>query len=114
MSRTLVLLVTAALALAASATAPGSPTRATLRLSDAQPVTLTGLRFHPREHVRVTVTAESGRRSRVVLANRRGALVATFAGLSTDRCSGLSALAVGGRGSRAAFKLVPLGCPPSP
>jgi hypothetical protein len=41
-------------------------------------------------------------------------LVATFAGLSTDRCSGLSALAVGGRGSRAAFKLVPLGCPPSP
>jgi hypothetical protein len=39
--------------------------------------------------------------------------VTTFSELSADRCSGLSAVAVGGLGSRATFKLVPLGCPPT-
>jgi hypothetical protein len=114
MSKALVLLVTTSLALVASAAAPGSPTRASLRLTDAQPVTLSGVRFHPGEGVRVTVAVGSVHRSRFIRASRAGVFVARFSEVSTDRCSGLSALAVGGRGSRATFKLVPLGCPPSP
>ena len=115
MSRLLAILVTATLALAASAEATRtSGSRAVLRLTDAQPVELSGRRFHAGERVRVTVVAGATRRSRLVRATRGGTFATTFSELSADRCSGLSAVAVGGRGSRATFKLVPLGCPPSP
>lgn len=112
MSKLLVLLV-ATLAMAGSAGAThtngASPL---LRLTDSQPVTLSGLRFQPRERVRVAVVAGTARRSRLVRATRAGRFVATFSDLSADRCNGFFARADGGRGSRATFKLVPVGCPP--
>jgi hypothetical protein len=114
MSRVLLILVAAAFALGGSAgAAQTSGSRALLRLTDTQPVKLTGLHFHSGERVRVTVVAETARRTRLVRATRAGAFVATFSELSTDRCGELSAVAVGARGSRATFKLIPLGCPPS-
>jgi hypothetical protein len=108
----LVILLAATLALAGPAGATRSGARPLLRLTDARPVELTGQRFRAAERVRVTVVTGATVRSRLVRASRAGAFVATFAELSADRCSGLSAVAVGGRGSRASFKLVPLGCPP--
>jgi hypothetical protein len=112
MQRLLVILLAATLALAASAGATRNGPRPVLRLTDAQPVELSGQRFRAAERVRVTVVTGATTRSRLVRAGRAGAFVATFAELSADRCDGLSAVAVGGRGSRAVFKLVPLGCPP--
>lgn len=82
--------------------------KATLKLSGA-PLTLRGAHFRPNERVRVTVTSML-RRTRQVTASPAGVFVVRFAG-AQDRCSGLVALAVGARGSRAALKLPPLGCP---
>lgn len=113
MSRLLPILVAATLALAGSAGAAQSGKRAQLRLTGAQPVELSGQRFRSTERVRVTVVTGTTRGSRLVRASRAGTFVATFTELSADRCSGLSALAVGAGGSRATFKLVPLGCPPT-
>jgi hypothetical protein len=113
MSKLLVLLAAAALAIAGSAGATHTKgSRPLLRLADSQPVKLSGLRFQPRERVRVSVVARTVRRSRLVRATRTGYFVATFSDLSADRCNGLFASAVGGGGSRATFKLVPVGCPP--
>jgi hypothetical protein len=113
MSRVLVILAAAALALGGSVgAAQTSGSRPLLRLTDSQPVKLSGQRFRSAERVRVTVVTGKTRSSRLVRATSAGAFVATFTELSADRCSGLSAVAVGGRGSRATFKLVPLGCPP--
>jgi hypothetical protein len=113
MSKALVLLVAATLAIAGSAGATHTKgARPLLRLTDSQPVKLSGLRFLPTERVRVAVVAGTARRSRLVRATRAGRFVATFSDLSADRCSGLFASAVGVRGSRATFKLVPVGCPP--
>jgi hypothetical protein len=114
MSRLFPILVAATLALAGSAGATRpSDKRPLLRLTDAQPVELSGQRFRAAERVRVTVVTATTRRSRLLRASRAGAFVTTFSELSVDRCSGLSAVAVGAGGSRATFKLIPLGCPPS-
>jgi hypothetical protein len=113
MSKLLLLLVAVTLAIAGSAGATHTNgARPLLRLTGSQPVKLSGLRFQPRERVRVAVVAGKARRSRVVRATRAGRFVATFSDLSADRCRGLFARADGGRGSRATFKLVPVGCPP--
>jgi hypothetical protein len=113
MSRVLVILAAVALAVGGSAgAAQTNGSRPLLRLTDSQPVKFSGQRFHAAERVRVIVVTGKTRSSRLVRATRAGAFVATFSELSADRCSGLSAVAVGGRGSLATFKLVPLGCPP--
>jgi hypothetical protein len=99
-----------ALALLGS-TAIGSESRkkATLRLSAAAPLTLRGANFLPSERVRVTVSSEL-RRSKQVTASPAGVFVVRFPGVY-DRCSGLFALAVGARGSRAGLKLPLPACP---
>jgi hypothetical protein len=113
MSRLFPILAAATLALAGSAGATQDGKRPLLRLTDAQPVELSGQRFRATERVRVTVVTGTTRSSRIVRASRAGAFVTTFSELSADRCSGLFAVAVGAGGSRATFKLVPLGCPPT-
>ena len=113
MSKLLVLLAAATLAIAGSAAAAHTTgARPLLRLTDSQPVKLSGLRFKPGERVRVSVVTGTARRSRLVRATRAGRFVATFSDLSADRCNGFFARAEGARGSRATFKLVPVGCPP--
>jgi hypothetical protein len=107
----LVVIFVLSLALLGSAAGDGGQVRqkATLKLSGGAPLTLRGAHFRPNERVRVTVTSML-RRTRQVTASPAGVFVVRFAG-AQDRCSGLVALAVGARGSRAGLKLPPLGCP---
>lgn len=83
-----------------------------MRLADREPLTLRGVRFRTRELVRVRVTADGGTRARRVRTTASGSFVSQF-GLTLDRCSGLYAVAVGSRGSRAILKLPEPLCPPS-
>ena len=96
-------------ALGAATEARRSPA---LRLADREPLTLSGVRFHARELVRVKVTADSGTASRRMRATASGSFTSQF-DLALDRCSGLYAVAVGSRGSRATLKLPEPLCPPS-
>ncbi len=106
----LVVIIVLGLAVLGSAAIGGeSRQKATLKLSSGAPMTLRGAHFRPNERVRVTVTSML-RRTRQVTASPSGTFVVRFAG-AHDRCSGLVALAVGARGSRAGLKLPPLGCP---
>lgn len=107
-----VLSVTLALGLAlVGSVANGGESRkkATLQLSGGIPLTLRGANFLPGERVRVTISGEL-RRTKQVTATRAGAFVVRFSA-AYDRCSGLLAVAVGARGSRAVLKLPPLACP---
>jgi hypothetical protein len=96
-------------ALGAASEARRSPA---LRLADRQPLTLRGVHFRARELVRVQVTADSGTRTRRVRTTASGSFVSQF-GPVLDRCSGLYAVAVGSRGSRATLKMPQPLCPPS-
>jgi hypothetical protein len=82
------------------------------RLSVARgaPLVLRGVGFVPAETVRVTVTAERKLAKRVT-ADADGRFTVRFA-TSFDRCLGLSAVAVGDRGSRARLKTPELLCRP--
>lgn len=82
-----------------------------LRLVSASPLTIRGLRFVAKERVRVMVL-EAGSATRRVSADVQGTFVASFQETSADRCSALSVLAVGSRGSRAALKRPGPLCPP--
>jgi hypothetical protein len=95
--------------------AQGKERRATLRVVNLQPVTLAGSRFVAAEAVRVTVTAQGSTERRSVRATSRGTFVVRFETLSVDRCNGgLTARALGARGSFASTKVLPLPlCPPS-
>jgi hypothetical protein len=85
--------------------------KARLALARGAPLVLRGVGFVPAEHVRVTVTAEHQRAKRVT-ADAAGRFTVRFA-TSFDRCLGLSAVAVGDRGSRARLKTPELLCRPS-
>jgi hypothetical protein len=85
--------------------------KARLSLARGAPLVLRGVNFVPAEHVRVTVSAERQLAKRIT-ADAAGRFVARFR-TSFDRCLGLSAVAVGNRGSRARLKTPELLCPPS-
>lgn len=110
--RTLALIGTASLVLAASA-AGGSEVRAKAKLTllPATQLTLRGSKFVPRERVRVSVVSERSL-AKWVTANGSGVFVVRF-DAAYDRCSGLVATATGARGSRAGLKMPQLGCPPT-
>jgi hypothetical protein len=82
-----------------------------LRLAGASPLKVRGQRFLPAERVRVTVR---GARiaTRPVSADEQGSFVAAFQDVVVDRCSALSVLAVGSRGSQAVLKRSGPLCPP--
>jgi hypothetical protein len=106
------LVITAALCLALlGSTASGSESRkqAKLKLTAGIPLTIRGTNFLPNERVRVTVSGEL-RRTKQVIANRSGVFLVRFQ-TAFDRCSDMTALAVGARGSRAMLKMPQLGCP---
>lgn len=111
-----VAIVVAALAVALLGSTAGTGTsspsgRATLKLVRGAPLELRGVHFIPGERVRVRVVAE-GSKTRRVTANGSGGFVVQFPTVTYDRCSGLLALAIGSRGSRAGLKRPPLLCPP--
>ncbi|MFL5931558.1 MAG: hypothetical protein ACJ75P_09895 [Gaiellaceae bacterium] len=70
------------------------------------PPTLKGTNFKPGENVTVKV---EGRRAKKVQANGSGSFTVRFAA-RVERCNGMTATAVGDKGSRAAFQLAELMC----
>ena len=100
------LLVIAAAGLIAAAVAAAAPQRPALRLVDADPATFSGRAFKPRETVRIAFV-DAVAPSLRVRANRYGTFTASFDGVALDRCEAVFVRAVGGRGSRAAYKRLP-------
>ena len=85
--------------------------KAKLQIVRGATLVVRGTHFVPGERVVVSVTAQRNASKRMV-ADARGIFVARFR-ISFDRCSsGLNALAVGDRGSRARLRLPELMCPP--
>ena len=85
------------------------PRRAALELRSTDPVVVLGRGFAPREPVLLTATTGSIRRIVPLIARRNGTFKARFR-LHLGRCSPVTVLAVGTRGSRAILKVDP-GCP---
>jgi hypothetical protein len=85
----------------------------TMSIVDRTPLTLRGTGFAAGERVRVLVRVPGPLQKRVT-ASRRGLFVAAFSKASYNRCSGLTAFAIGSRGSRARLLLPAPACPPSP
>jgi len=84
----------------------------TVRLADPTPVTLRGVGFVPYESVRLEVRLGEELRIRKLRAGQGGGFREVFSALRYDRCHGALAIrAVGARGSRVSWKIVPLECP---
>jgi hypothetical protein len=80
--------------------------KARLMPMSVAPPTLKGTNFKPGENV--TVKVEGGR-SRKVQADGSGSFTVRFPA-RVERCNGITATAVGDKGSRAAFQLAELMC----
>jgi hypothetical protein len=90
----------------------GAPDNAKVRLMDAAPVTLRGVGFAPSEGVKLTVALGERKAKRSVQATRAGLFTATFSSFRYNRCSGsLEVRAVGSKGTRVSWELIPLECP---
>ena len=111
MRRLAIVLLTIAIAGVASASTTAMATRPMLRLSDDSPMTLRGLGFRQGEHVKVTAAVGGKRAVHWVWAGGAGGFVVRFRSMDANACRGSSAIAVGDRGSYAAFKRVPGVCP---
>lgn len=95
-------------ALAAPTTAVTS--RPVLRLADDEPLMFSGSGFRASEHVKVVAIAGE-RAARSVTAGSSGRFSVRFRGMDADACRGLTAIAIGDRGSRATYKRAPGQCP---
>ncbi len=115
MRRTALAVAFVAVALAASAAGQSatSSRQPAMKIVDKTPLTLRGTGFAAGERVRLVVRVP-GRVQTRVTASRRGLFVAVFSRAGYNRCSGLTAFAIGSRGSRARLLLPAPACPPSP
>ena len=106
-------MLVAAAALAGPAAATTS-SPATIRPLSLDPVVVAGRSFQPQERVKVTVATADGRWVRRVVATVRGAFTVRFPDVTMDVHCGFSGSisAVGSSGSRAAWKVPPMECPP--
>jgi hypothetical protein len=101
----------AALAFATLAAA-GTARNERVRIVDPAPLTLRGLDFSPGEQVKLSVSLGDVDVRRTLQAGRAGGFRTVFSRLHYDRCHGpLAVTAVGSRGSKVAWKVVPLDCP---
>ena len=110
------LLVLPLLAAALVASTPGESAvtaQPSMKLVRAKPLTLRGTGFAAGEKVRVVLRVSVTTTKRVT-ATGRGAFVVAFHGAAYNRCSGLTAFAVGSRGSRARLVRPAPVCPPKP
>ena len=108
MTRACVFLLAAALIAGLAASGYGRSTAApALKLVKRDPLQVQGLRFQPRERVRVTATnvTTSKVTRQVVRTTARGAFTAKLG--RWDRCASLVVRAVGARGDRAKLVLQP-------
>jgi hypothetical protein len=110
------LVVTVALASALTAgvscTDASVDTTTRVRMLDTAPVTLRGVGFDAGERVHLSVSLGELTASRTVRAGRAGGFTTAFTSMRYGRCRPpLSVKAMGSRGSRVSWKLVPLECP---
>jgi hypothetical protein len=102
--------VIAALLLGATtlpAVAATPTTRPTLRLAGIHPLLVRGTHFRTRERVRIVVDSAGQRLVRRTTATPAGAFTVSFGSVAMSRCEGISAYAVGARGSVAEVKQPP-------
>ena len=83
-----------------------------VRMIDTAPLTLRGVGFGRDERVRLTVSLGEHVTVRKLRANGAGTFTASFRAMSYGRCGPpLAVRAVGSRGNRVSWELVPLECP---
>ena len=100
--------------LAAASVAVAADGRPAVTLTDADPVTVRGLRFGAGEHVTVRVVIRGGsRQTRLVRASPRGSFTALFPTLAVTQCDTYTIHALGWRGSKATRVQLPPPCGPS-
>ena len=111
--RVAVILVAVVAGAVASAPTTAVGTRPTLRLIDDSSLVFSGSGFRSSEHVSVRVVVISGRRgTKRVTAGPGGRFAVRFRGMNaSEACRGLTATAIGDRGSRATYKRAPGVCP---
>jgi hypothetical protein len=85
-------------------------TRPALRLADDAPLMLSGSGFRASEPVKVVAIAGK-RATHWVTAGSGGRFAVRFRGMDANACRGLTATAIGDRGSRATYKRAPGQCP---
>jgi hypothetical protein len=101
-----------ALTIGVSCADAGVDTTTRVRMLDTTPVTLRGVGFAAGERVRLTVSLGELIAARTLRAGVAGGFTATFASMKYGRCGPpLAVKAVGSRGSKVSWKLVPLECP---
>jgi hypothetical protein len=93
----------ALIGMALLAPAAGATTHASLNVSKAAPVTIVGGQFKPAESVRLTVAAGGERRIRTTIASATGTFKVRFIGLEASGPCKVNAVAIGAKGSRAAW-----------
>lgn len=79
---------------------------------DPAPLTFRGVGFEQGERVRLTVSLGDRTVVRKLRAGNAGGFTTSFSTMRYGRCGGsLSVKAIGSRGSRVSWELVPLECP---
>ena len=90
----------------------GTDLQTRVRMLDTAPLTLRGVGFDRAERVRLTVSLGERIAVRKVRASEAGTFTEVFRALSYGRCGPpLAVKAVGLRGNRVSWELVPLECP---
>jgi hypothetical protein len=108
----LITVVASVLAVAVASTAVASEPKVRVRMLDRAPLTLQGVGFAGEERVRLTVSLGERTALRKLRANAAGSFTTRFDALRYGRCGPpLEVLAVGSRGHRVSWQLVPLDCP---
>ena len=98
-----------ALAGVLAAGAPAASSAPALRVCSFAPFSVRGTHFQPSEHVRVTLGSRAAHVMRVH-ATAHGTFVATFQGVTAQRCDGYFVRALGSKGSVAVLRTHPLAC----
>lgn len=82
-----------------------------LRIVDQSPLVVRGVRFRPRETVRVAVKIRARGVTKRVRSSSRGSFVTSFSSIVLGRCGTLRIVATGSAGSRAELKVPQPLCP---
>ena len=105
-------LASLALGVGVSSSDAGIAGQTKVRVLDSSPLTLRGVGFERGERVRLTVSLGERTVVRTLRTGSAGGFTTSFVAMRYDRCSGsLGVKAVGARGSRVSWELVPLECP---
>jgi hypothetical protein len=106
------LLVIVALAAGVTGSSQAAAPQPKLRVFADTPVRVTGVGFHARERLKLTLSADGVWR-KSLRTTRAGRFTALFPTATLDRCMGYSVIARGTTGARAALKVMPVACAPS-